>query len=159
MLKQGNNKEKSCLLRLTFKTVFPCHFVLFCKLESEEFRPVSYSLGSGSATAEPKDMNEFSLPMQNILEEPINLSVKKTQPCVSPPILINSTSYVQSANPKQVEGTKFFLYFPLNNNNKSTSKRAKLIILSILLIFYLIKTSCILASVDWNCGMGGGSVL
>ncbi|KAJ6665137.1 hypothetical protein lerEdw1_005368 [Lerista edwardsae] len=75
-----------------------------CKLESEEFRPVNYPLGSDCAAAEPKDMTEFSLPMQNILEEPINLSVKKThQPCVSPPILISNTSYISSVNPKHVK--------------------------------------------------------
>ncbi|XP_053141296.1 tripartite motif-containing protein 66 isoform X2 [Hemicordylus capensis] len=77
-----------------------------CKLETEEFNPVSYPLGRESTATESKDMNELSLPMQNILEEPINLSVKKTQPRASPPTHTSSASCIQSANPKQPRRTE-----------------------------------------------------
>lgn len=84
---------------------------LFWKLESEEFGPVSYPLENDLAAPESKDINELALPMQNILEEPINLSVKKTVPCGSPPRAVSNISCLQSANPKQprhTEGTTFF---------------------------------------------------
>ncbi|KAM6464744.1 tripartite motif-containing protein 66 isoform 1-T1 [Liasis olivaceus] len=71
-----------------------------CKLENEEFGHVSYPLGSNTVTMESKDIKEMALPLQNILEEPINLSVKKTQPCTSPPLLISNTTFMQSVNPK-----------------------------------------------------------
>uniref|UniRef100_A0A8D2L785 Tripartite motif containing 66 n=1 Tax=Varanus komodoensis TaxID=61221 RepID=A0A8D2L785_VARKO len=77
-------------------------------LESEEFGSMNYPLGNGSSAIESKDINELVLPIHNILEEPINLSVKKTQPCASPPILISNTSCMQSLNPDQrhIEGIK-----------------------------------------------------
>uniref|UniRef100_G1KJM6 RING-type E3 ubiquitin transferase n=1 Tax=Anolis carolinensis TaxID=28377 RepID=G1KJM6_ANOCA len=83
-------------------------FFFNCKLESEDFGSASFSLGSNSVTPpESKDM--LALPIHNILEEPINLSVKKTQPCVSPSIHVSNTDCMQSPNstPKHSEGTGF----------------------------------------------------
>uniref|UniRef100_A0A8C8RQB7 RING-type E3 ubiquitin transferase n=1 Tax=Pelusios castaneus TaxID=367368 RepID=A0A8C8RQB7_9SAUR len=49
--------------------------------------------GNDSATAESNTINELALPMHKMLEEPINLSVKKSQQCASPsaPISNNRT--------------------------------------------------------------------
>nr|XP_020645619.1 tripartite motif-containing protein 66 [Pogona vitticeps] len=69
-----------------------------CKLESDDFGSARYPLRRNSASPDPKGMNELPLPMHNILEEPINLSVKKTQPCVPHPILISNTASMQSVN-------------------------------------------------------------
>ncbi|XP_054825965.1 tripartite motif-containing protein 66 [Eublepharis macularius] len=105
-----------------------------CKLENEEFGSVSYPLGSNSAAAESKDRNELSLPMQNILEEPINLSVKKTQPCVSPSICITNSSCIQPSNPKQprhiedchdCEEEHFEMEIKSNQNNRVCAKEMK----------------------------------
>ncbi|XP_062973319.1 tripartite motif-containing protein 66 [Elgaria multicarinata webbii] len=105
-----------------------------CKLESEEFGPMSYPLGSDCAAAESKDINELALSIHNILEEPINLSVKKTQPCASPPILISNTSCMQSVspNPRHIEDChnceeeRFEMEIKRNQNNRACAKEVKI---------------------------------
>ncbi|XP_070619745.1 tripartite motif-containing protein 66 isoform X2 [Erythrolamprus reginae] len=105
-----------------------------CKLENEEFNHVSYPLGSNIVTVHTKDMNEMTLPLQNILEEPINLSVKKTQPCTSPPLLISNTTFMQSANPKpghtedcpNCEEQHFEKEIKSSQNNRICAKEVKI---------------------------------
>ncbi|XP_061466306.1 tripartite motif-containing protein 66 [Rhineura floridana] len=104
-----------------------------CKLESEEFSSTSYPLGSDSAAAESKDINELALPMQNILEEPINLSVKKSQPCASPPIHMSNASCMQSVTPKSrhiedcqnCEEEPFQMEIKNNQNNRACAEEVK----------------------------------
>ncbi|KAK9410028.1 tripartite motif-containing protein 66 [Crotalus adamanteus] len=105
-----------------------------CKLENEEFSHVSYPLGSNTVTAQSKEMNEMILPLQNILEEPINLSVKKTQPCTSPPLLISNTTFMQSVNPKpghtedcsNCEEEHFEKEIKSSQNNRICAKEVKI---------------------------------
>uniref|UniRef100_A0A8D0CET2 Tripartite motif containing 66 n=1 Tax=Salvator merianae TaxID=96440 RepID=A0A8D0CET2_SALMN len=104
-----------------------------CKLESEDFGTMSYPLGSDSAASASKDINELTLPMQNVLEEPINLSVKKTQPYTSPLLLTSNPSYTQSVNPqpRQVEEClnceeeHFEMEIKNNQSNRACAKEVK----------------------------------
>ncbi|XP_060118455.1 tripartite motif-containing protein 66 [Heteronotia binoei] len=105
-----------------------------CKLENDEFGTVSYPLGNDSAVVESKDSNELTLPMQNILEEPINLSVKKTQLCASPPICITNSSCIQPSNPQQpihiedchnCEEEHFETEIKSNQSNRACAKEVK----------------------------------
>ncbi|KAL8169879.1 UNVERIFIED_CONTAM: hypothetical protein K2H54_059121 [Gekko kuhli] len=105
-----------------------------CKLENEEFGTVSYPLGSDPAVAESKGSNELVLPMQNILEEPINLSVKKPQLCASPPICITNSSYMRPSNPPlprhiedchNCEEEHFETEIESNQNNRACAKEVK----------------------------------
>ncbi|NXJ07020.1 TRI66 protein, partial [Odontophorus gujanensis] len=63
-----------------------------CKLENEDLNSVDCHPDSSLATAGQDAVNEISVSMQNILEEPINLSVKKSQHCTSPSELLSSNS-------------------------------------------------------------------
>ncbi|XP_077177849.1 tripartite motif-containing protein 66 [Paroedura picta] len=105
-----------------------------CKLENEEFGTVSYPLGSDSAVVESKDSSELTLPMENILEEPINLSVKKTQLCATPPHCITSSSCIQPDIPQQprhfedchdCEEEHFEMEIKSNQNNRTCAKEVK----------------------------------
>nr|XP_056706683.1 tripartite motif-containing protein 66 [Euleptes europaea] len=105
-----------------------------CKLENEEFGPVNYPRGNDSAAVEAKDSNELALSMENILEEPINLSVKKTQLCVSPHICITNSSCIQPSNPQQprhvedchnCEEGLFEMEIKSNQNNRACAKEVK----------------------------------
>ncbi|XP_010224116.1 PREDICTED: tripartite motif-containing protein 66 [Tinamus guttatus] len=65
-----------------------------CKLEEEDFSSVNHLLENNLATAGQDVVNEFTLSMQKVLEEPINLSVKKPQCCASPPELLSNTTFL-----------------------------------------------------------------
>nr|XP_060623273.1 tripartite motif-containing protein 66 isoform X2 [Anolis sagrei ordinatus] len=99
-----------------------------CKLESEDFVSASFSLGSNSIITPPesKDTDTLALPMHNILEEPINLSVKKTQPCVSPSIHASNSDRIQSPNstPKHSEDCHKCeeKHFEMEDKNKQSSR-------------------------------------
>ncbi|XP_042300409.1 tripartite motif-containing protein 66 [Sceloporus undulatus] len=103
-----------------------------CKLESEDFASASYSHGSDSTTTESKDIDAFTLPIHNILEEPINLSVKKTQPCVPPPIPITNTDCMQLPNPRHSEDCHnyeekhFDMENKSNQSNRAYAKEVKI---------------------------------
>ncbi|NXL55433.1 TRI66 protein, partial [Chordeiles acutipennis] len=64
------------------------------KLENEEFNTVDFPVENSLATAEQDVVNELTLSMQKVLEEPINLSIKKSQHCTSPSELLSNTSYL-----------------------------------------------------------------
>ncbi|XP_072194920.1 tripartite motif-containing protein 66 [Excalfactoria chinensis] len=61
-----------------------------CKLENEDYSTVDHHPENNLATTGQDAVNELSLSMQNILEEPINLSVKKSQRCTSPSELLSN---------------------------------------------------------------------
>ncbi|NXL46195.1 TRI66 protein, partial [Podilymbus podiceps] len=61
-----------------------------CKLENEDFNTVDHPLENSLATAGQDVVNELTLSMQKVLEEPINLSVKKSQHCTSSELLSNT---------------------------------------------------------------------
>ncbi|XP_025960241.2 tripartite motif-containing protein 66 isoform X1 [Dromaius novaehollandiae] len=65
-----------------------------CKLENEDFNTVDHPLENSLATAGQDVVNEFTLCMQKVLEEPINLSVKKSQRCASPSELLSNTTFL-----------------------------------------------------------------
>uniref|UniRef100_F7DW73 Tripartite motif-containing protein 66 n=1 Tax=Monodelphis domestica TaxID=13616 RepID=F7DW73_MONDO len=70
-----------------------------CKMENEDSRPISDSLGHNTAAACPNAQEELVLPLQKILEEPINLSVKKPLHLASPPVPAASASPLPSTTP------------------------------------------------------------
>ncbi|XP_040414965.1 tripartite motif-containing protein 66 isoform X2 [Cygnus olor] len=64
-----------------------------CKLENEDLNTVDHPLENSMASDGQDVVNELSLSMQKVLEEPINLSVKKSQRCTSPfEVLSNNSS-------------------------------------------------------------------
>ncbi|KYO22061.1 tripartite motif-containing protein 66 isoform B [Alligator mississippiensis] len=101
------------------------------KLENEDFSTTSDPLGNDSATTSPSTINELALPMQKMLEEPINLSVKKSQQCASPSTPINNAPCLLSASVKQLSNEKDFSnceqeHFEMDvKNNQNISTYAK----------------------------------
>ncbi|XP_025045757.2 tripartite motif-containing protein 66 isoform X1 [Pelodiscus sinensis] len=73
-----------------------------CKLENEDFSTMDDPLGNDSAIAGTNTINELALPMQKMLEEPINLSIKKSQQFASPSAIISNASCLQLASVKQL---------------------------------------------------------
>ncbi|XP_075357560.1 tripartite motif-containing protein 66 [Mycteria americana] len=65
-----------------------------CKLENEDFNTVDHPLENSLATAGQDVVNELTLSMQKVLEEPINLSIKKSQHFTSPSELLSNTSFL-----------------------------------------------------------------
>ncbi|XP_051476865.1 tripartite motif-containing protein 66 [Apus apus] len=65
-----------------------------CKLENEDFNTVDHCLENSLATAGQDVVNELTLSMQKVLEEPINLSIKKSQPCTSPSEMLGNASFL-----------------------------------------------------------------
>ncbi|NXS57841.1 TRI66 protein, partial [Brachypteracias leptosomus] len=63
-----------------------------CKLENEDFNIVDHPLENSLTTAGQDVFNELTLSVQTVLEEPINLSIKKSQHCASPSELLSNTS-------------------------------------------------------------------
>lgn len=65
------------------------------------------------ATAGQDVVNELSLSMQNVLEEPINLSVKKSQRCTSPSELLSNNSLLpvnaRIRSLRNEEGNRLFI--------------------------------------------------
>ncbi|XP_071618077.1 tripartite motif-containing protein 66 [Heliangelus exortis] len=65
-----------------------------CKLENEDCDGVDCCLENSLAAAGKDVVNELTLSMQKVLEEPINLSIKKSQHCASPSEMLSSTSFL-----------------------------------------------------------------
>ncbi|KAF4798433.1 tripartite motif-containing protein 66 isoform X1 [Turdus rufiventris] len=65
-----------------------------CKLENEDPSAVDCLLENSLATAGQEVVNELTLSMQKVMEEPINLSIKKSQHCTSPSELLSNTSFL-----------------------------------------------------------------
>uniref|UniRef100_A0A8C3JBF3 RING-type E3 ubiquitin transferase n=1 Tax=Calidris pygmaea TaxID=425635 RepID=A0A8C3JBF3_9CHAR len=70
--------------------------------------------GSTNLTTPEQDaVNELTLSTQKVLEEPINLSIKKSQHCTSPSELLSNTSFLPvNARMRQIrskEGTRLFI--------------------------------------------------
>ncbi|XP_008944123.1 PREDICTED: tripartite motif-containing protein 66, partial [Merops nubicus] len=65
-----------------------------CKLEKEDFNTVDHPRENSLAAAGQDVVNELTLSMQKVLEEPINLSIKKSQLCTSPSELLTNTSFL-----------------------------------------------------------------
>ncbi|XP_009077837.1 PREDICTED: tripartite motif-containing protein 66 [Acanthisitta chloris] len=61
-----------------------------CKLENEDFNTVDCLLENSPATAGQDVVNELTLSMQKVMEEPINLSIKRSQNCTSTELLSNT---------------------------------------------------------------------
>uniref|UniRef100_A0A663F644 RING-type E3 ubiquitin transferase n=1 Tax=Aquila chrysaetos chrysaetos TaxID=223781 RepID=A0A663F644_AQUCH len=60
----------------------------------QDFNTVDHPLENSLATAGQDVVNELTLSMQKVLEEPINLSIKKSQHCTSPSELLSNTSFL-----------------------------------------------------------------
>ncbi|XP_074853797.1 tripartite motif-containing protein 66 [Carettochelys insculpta] len=73
-----------------------------CKLENEDFSTMNDLLGNDSDIAGANTITELTLPIQKMLEEPINLSIKKTQQCASPSTAISSASCLQPTTVKEL---------------------------------------------------------
>lgn len=88
-------------------------FFFLLKLENEDFIIVDHPLENSLATARQDVVDESSFSMQNILEEPINLSIKKSQHCTSPSELLSNSSFLPvNARMEQLrskEGTRLFI--------------------------------------------------
>ncbi|XP_014731860.1 PREDICTED: tripartite motif-containing protein 66 [Sturnus vulgaris] len=65
-----------------------------CKLENEDLSAVDCLLENSLASAGQEVVNELTLSMQKVMEEPINLSIKKSQHCTSPSELLSNTSFL-----------------------------------------------------------------
>ncbi|KAM9015081.1 tripartite motif-containing protein 66 isoform 3-T3 [Ara ararauna] len=64
------------------------------KLKNEDFNIVDHPLENSLDAAGQDVVNELTLPTQKVLEEPINLSIKKYQHCTSPSELHSNTSFL-----------------------------------------------------------------
>ncbi|NWH61812.1 TRI66 protein, partial [Geococcyx californianus] len=60
-----------------------------CKLENEDFNIIGHPLENNLATS-----GQDIVSMQKVLEEPINLSIKKSRHCTSPSDLLSNTSFL-----------------------------------------------------------------
>ncbi|XP_061318927.1 tripartite motif-containing protein 66 isoform X2 [Pezoporus flaviventris] len=65
-----------------------------CKLENEDFNIVDHPLENNLDAAGQDVVNELTLSTQKVLEEPINLSIKKCQHCTSPSEQHSNTSFL-----------------------------------------------------------------
>ncbi|XP_010290918.1 PREDICTED: tripartite motif-containing protein 66, partial [Phaethon lepturus] len=74
-----------------------------CKLEDEDFNTVDHPLENSLATAGQDVVNELTLSMQKVLEEPINLSIKKSQHCPSSEMLSNTSFLPVNARMRQLK--------------------------------------------------------
>ncbi|KAJ7411177.1 hypothetical protein WISP_103935 [Willisornis vidua] len=63
-----------------------------CKLENEDLSAVDCLLENRLATAGQDVVDELTLSMQKVMEEPINLSIKKSHHCTSPSELLSNTA-------------------------------------------------------------------
>ncbi|XP_072475595.1 tripartite motif-containing protein 66 isoform X1 [Notamacropus eugenii] len=106
-----------------------------CKMENEDSRPISDSLGHNTAAACPSAQEELVLPLQKILEEPINLSVKKPLHLASPPVPAVSASPLPSTTVKPLWHTEdcgnseqepLEADMKENPNNRNCSKELKI---------------------------------
>ncbi|KFR11238.1 Tripartite motif-containing protein 66, partial [Opisthocomus hoazin] len=90
--------ERKLIIKFDISFFFPSS-----KLENEDFNTVDYPLENSLATAGQDVVNELTISMQKVLEEPINLSIKKSQHCTSPSELLSNTSFLPvSARKRQL---------------------------------------------------------
>ncbi|KFU87100.1 Tripartite motif-containing protein 66, partial [Chaetura pelagica] len=85
-------KSSYFIRKLIIKLIFFFFFPL--KLENEDFNTVDHCLENSLATAGQDVVNELTLSMQKVLEEPINLSIKKSQHCTSPSETLSNASFL-----------------------------------------------------------------
>ncbi|NXW60761.1 TRI66 protein, partial [Eurystomus gularis] len=79
-----------------------------CKLENEDFNIVDHPLENSLTTAGQDVVNELTLSMQTVLEEPINLSIKKSQHCTSSELLSNTSFLPMNARIRQTGSKEDF---------------------------------------------------
>ncbi|XP_027634147.2 tripartite motif-containing protein 66 isoform X1 [Falco peregrinus] len=105
-----------------------------CKLENEDFNTVDHPLENSLATAGQDVVNELTLSMQKVLEEPINLSIKKSQHCTSE-MLSNNSFLPMNARMSQLrskedsnncEKEHFEMDMKSNQNVRASSKEQKI---------------------------------
>lgn len=91
------------------------HFFLPCprQLENEDPSAVDCLLENSLATAGQEVVNELTISMQKVMEEPINLSIKKSQHCTSPSELLSNTSFLpvnaRIRQSRSKEGTRLLI--------------------------------------------------
>lgn len=91
------------------------HFFLPCprQLENEDPSAVDCLLENSLATAGQEVVNELTISMQKVMEEPINLSIKKSQHCTSPSELLSNTSFLpvnaRMRQSRSKEGTRLLI--------------------------------------------------
>lgn len=83
------------------------------KLENEDLSAVDCLLENSLATAGQEVVNELTVSMQKVMEEPINLSIKKSQHCTSPSELLSNASFLpvnaRTRQPRSKEGTRLLI--------------------------------------------------
>ncbi|NXP15144.1 TRI66 protein, partial [Thinocorus orbignyianus] len=107
-----------------------------CKLENEDFSTADHPLENSLTTPEEDVVNELTLSMQKVLEEPINLSIKKSQHCTSTSEVLNNTSFLSgNARMRQIrskedsnncEKEHFEMDMKSNQNVRSDPKEQKI---------------------------------
>ncbi|XP_066043663.1 tripartite motif-containing protein 66 isoform X1 [Chamaea fasciata] len=107
-----------------------------CKLENEDLSAVECLLEDSLATAGQEVVNELTLSMQKVMEEPINLSIKKSQHCTSPSELLSNTSFLpvnaRMRQPRSKEDSNncekehFEMDMKSNQNVRSAPKEQKI---------------------------------
>ncbi|NWW43355.1 TRI66 protein, partial [Pedionomus torquatus] len=107
-----------------------------CKLENEDFNIADHPLENSLTTPEEDAVNELTLSMQKVLEEPINLSIKKSQHCTSPSEVLSNTSFLPvNARMRQIrskedsnncEKEHFQMDMESNQNVRSDPKEQKI---------------------------------
>ncbi|XP_053925089.1 tripartite motif-containing protein 66 [Cuculus canorus] len=73
-----------------------------CKLENEDFNIVDHPLENNLATSGRDLVNELNFSMQKVLEEPINLSIKKSRHCTSSELLSNTSFLAVNTKMRQL---------------------------------------------------------
>ncbi|NXK29321.1 TRI66 protein, partial [Arenaria interpres] len=107
-----------------------------CKLENEDFNTADHPLENSLTTPDQDAVNELTLSMQKVLEEPINLSIKRSQHCTSPAELLSNTSFLPvNARMRQIrskedsnncEKEHFEMDMKSNQNVRSSPKEQKI---------------------------------
>ncbi|NXI53756.1 TRI66 protein, partial [Chloroceryle aenea] len=106
-----------------------------CKLENEDFNTVDHPLENSLAIAGQDVVNELTLSMQKVLEEPINLSIKKSQHCSSSELLSNTSFLPVNPSMRQLgnkedfnncEKEHFEMDMKSNQNVRPGSKERKI---------------------------------
>ncbi|NXV76605.1 TRI66 protein, partial [Atlantisia rogersi] len=106
-----------------------------CKLENEDFDTVDNPLENSLATAGQDVVNELTLSMQKVLEEPINLSIKKSQHSTSSELLSNTSFMPENVRMRQLrskedsnncEKEHFEMDMKSNQNVRASPKEQKI---------------------------------
>ncbi|XP_071415021.1 tripartite motif-containing protein 66 isoform X2 [Pithys albifrons albifrons] len=106
-----------------------------CKLENEDLSAVDCLLENRLATAGQDVVDELTLSMQKVMEEPINLSIKKSHHCTSPSELSNTSVLPMNARMRQhrseedsnnCEKERFEMDMKSNQNVRAGTKEQKI---------------------------------